>query len=157
MAEADRRVQAILEAGEDPFMLLVRHDSCNPGVLTNSHKHSHKLLTEPPLYRSCLGQSWMRLIGPSGTWKTLLSRDSTVGCADCHGGGMRACCMSPHDAIANCVVLQLSLCCHPDKNQTEDAARAFHRECLSRTPRCSSRFRNLDLTKCTKCRAGPCS
>lgn len=79
MAAAEQKVQAILEAGDDPFALLVRCNCCPArGALIRA---DGRLTFIVVIRRSSPGRSSTRSIGPSGTSRTPRSLASTVGCA----------------------------------------------------------------------------
>ena len=120
------KVQALLDAGDDPFTLLV------PCRLSRCDCHAHSpLLPDAVLLRaqrlprpeldaldrprwdvedSTVTRQYRRVRGPS----TPRARHSRWA-------------LAPGTDADRAPGVQLSLCCHPDKNETEDAALAFHR------------------------------
>jgi hypothetical protein len=123
MAAVDQRVQAILEAGDDPFMLLVR--SHQPG-----ERSSPAAATDRD--RCCTEITWPRArrTRSAQVGRRRLHDHAAVPTGELLAYFVVSAGMCWRDALAYhvSIAVQLSLCCHPDKNQTEDAALAFHRE-----------------------------
>jgi hypothetical protein len=127
MAAAEQKVQAILEAGDDPFALLVRCNCCPArGALIRADGR----LTLP---------SWSSAEAPRAAARR--ARSAQVGRRGLHdhspvpSGALQPDLPGAHRTLRWCrpflsrrVCPQLSLCCHPDKNTSEDAEHAFHRE-----------------------------